>query len=86
MHEHLEAIPLGIAHEGEVADDEVDALRVAHLREVVGYPLQHIFKLPLLLLLDRPVEGARYVLLDLHEAFVDRNPAFLLIILWGIAY
>lgn len=86
MHEHLEAIPLGIAHEGEVADHEVDALRVAHLREVVGYPLQHIFKLPLLLLLDRPVEGARYVLLDLHEAFVDHNPALLLIVLWGMVY
>lgn len=87
MHEHLEAVLLGIPHKGEVADHEVDALRVAHLREVVSYPLQHIFKLLLLLLLDGSVEGARYVLLDLHETLMGRDSALLVIVaLWGIVY
>jgi hypothetical protein len=80
MHEHGEAVLLRVADHDEVADQEVDALRVTHLGEVVGDALQDILELPLLAVTHRGVEGAVNVLLNLHEALVDRQCAFVVVV------
>lgn len=77
MHEHGKALILRVPNHDEIAHQEVDALSVTHLGEVVGDALQHILKLPFLAVSHRGVEGAIDVLLDLHKALMDSQCAFI---------